>query len=556
MKKFLTALFLVFIIVTAGPVFASGAPEEEGFDLARSVVDILSTGTYYLKYSYRPESFNPVTVYNVKDGMVVAYSEKVPQTRSLYLGGDLYVISDASRTMEIYEEHSVPKMLGRAPYKFTGRGEEEVWDKILPYEEASADDGTTLRFFFDGSKLTAIKIATTDGKGALFFIPHELLRPGFGAQVADRLFEVPKSYTVRKSFEQMKREAREGIMPDNPADRILIETWLADEARRKNFEFIQLCREGTTQQIEAAIEAGADVNARMNDGLTPLISAVKDNNDPEVLNLLIQKGADVSMKNNDGLTPLMLAAQSNNLEFLRALIQGGADVNAKNNGGWPALFIAVEYNNNPEIIAALIEAGADVNANANDYTPLLFAAAVDSSSEVVSLLIEKGADVNARMNDGFTALMLAAEISNDPEVLNILIRGKADVNDVNADGFTALMLAAYHNINPGMSKALIQGGADVNAKTDDGVTPLMLAVSNNPRAVPVLIKEGADINARYISGETALSFAIEKAKGPEAVSFLLKSGATVSENDVQLALENERLKDTAFIEELKQHLKK
>ena len=51
----------------------------DNFELARSAVDILPTGTFYVKYSYRPESFSPVTVYNVKDGMVATYSEKAPQ---------------------------------------------------------------------------------------------------------------------------------------------------------------------------------------------------------------------------------------------------------------------------------------------------------------------------------------------------------------------------------------------------------------------------------------------------------------------------------------------
>ena len=42
---------------------------------------------------------------------------------------------------------------------------------------------------------------------------------------------------------------------------------------------------------------------------------------------------------------------------------------------------------------------------------------------------------------------------------------------------------------------------------------------------------------------------------PKIVLLLLKAGAIVSENDVKLAQENKRLKDTAAIEELRKNLK-
>ena len=57
--------------------------------------------------------------------------------------------------------------------------------------------------------------------------------------------------------------------------------------------FIDLCKGGTPKEIEAAIKAGADVNAKASDGKTPLNLAAKKNG-PEVLSLLLEAGASVS----------------------------------------------------------------------------------------------------------------------------------------------------------------------------------------------------------------------------------------------------------------------
>ena len=66
--------------------------------------------------------------------------------------------------------------------------------------------------------------------------------------------------------------------------------------------------------------------------------AAGNNPNPEVLKALLEAGADVNAKNKDGVTPLMPAAGSNpNPEVLKALLEAGADAKAKNNEGKTAL---------------------------------------------------------------------------------------------------------------------------------------------------------------------------------------------------------------------------
>ena len=66
------------------------------------------------------------------------------------------------------------------------------------------------------------------------------------------------------------------------------------------------------------LEKGADVNAPLRKGDTPLMKAV-DGNDLALLNLLLEHGADVNAKGRKGRTPLSRAEEIGNKEILEAL---------------------------------------------------------------------------------------------------------------------------------------------------------------------------------------------------------------------------------------------
>jgi hypothetical protein len=233
----------IFALVLCAGVLLAALPgcrasADEGFELAKSVVDALSSGTYSFSYKNNPASFAPITVYSTKDGMVVTYSERQPHPRHLSRDGDLYVINDSNRIMEIHEGRGQPPMpfFGAGPYKFAGRGEETEEEKTLRFEEAAMDDGTKLRFFFEDSEqllffkipvLARIEVFTpgSEEARAVFFTAM------FSDQVQDRLFEVPTNYELRKTLQQLKQDAAEGKMPDDPVDRMVIQMLLSEDAR-------------------------------------------------------------------------------------------------------------------------------------------------------------------------------------------------------------------------------------------------------------------------------------------------------------------------------------
>ncbi len=133
---------------------------------------------------------------------------------------------------------------------------------------------------------------------------------------------------------------------------------------------------------------------------------------PVIARTLIERGADVNARITIGLTPLMYVVyamdgpQHHNL--VKLLLDGKADVNAQSNG-YPVLVMAIQ-NGSPkmvEVVKMLLERGADVNARQMGcWTPLMIAT-TDHKTDMVESLLAHHADVDAKSNFGDTALSLA-----------------------------------------------------------------------------------------------------------------------------------------------------
>ena len=282
---------------------------------------------------------------------------------------------------------------------------------------------------------------------------------------------------------------------------------------------------GDIAEVQRVLSKGADVNKTVeipgNPPTTgPLLAVAIQYGRPAIAELLLQHGADVDARREDGHTPLQIAAGSGSITAVELLLQHGADVNARTESGRTPLYIALRYGR-PAIVELLLQYGADVHAGAESSGTPLHAAAVHGSLAVVELLLQDGADVYA---DSWSLLYAAAIDANNRTIVELLLRHGADVNQKGGPddktfmeiaterGFVEHVRQQIEALAAEKSQALhtaiaagdlaavvaaLEAGADVNQKGLDGRTPIFAAASGgHTEIVQLLVAAGANLGAQ------------------------------------------------------------
>ena len=125
-------------------------------------------------------------------------------------------------------------------------------------------------------------------------------------------------------------------------------------------------------------------------GVTVLHIASKENNEPEIIDLLVKSGANVNAQDAEGFTPLHMAAIHGNLKIVKKLVDLEADVNIATTDGKNAAELA--HLNELEIEEYL--EGSNVNLQNKEGRTPLFLGVKNKHEQLIKLLIENKADVS------------------------------------------------------------------------------------------------------------------------------------------------------------------
>jgi len=228
---------------------------------------------------------------------------------------------------------------------------------------------------------------------------------------------------------------------------VLLMAPLASAAMNQD-AFVELCLQGTPEEVEAALKAGADPNARDKDGQTPLSMAARDilqDGALKKVEVLLAAKADPKAKilAEENGTVIQVAAASGNVELVKRLIEAGVDVNQADDSGHTALMAICTPSNSGRseirkkraaaVVKMLLEAGADPRAGTDrNVTALVYAAEADNT-EIIRLLLAAGADANATVKNRDTPLLKAALESSDPEAVRLLLAAGAKVDVAKGD---------------------------------------------------------------------------------------------------------------------------
>ena len=237
----------------------------------------------------------------------------------------------------------------------------------------------------------------------------------------------------------------EAAFNDDPKK--LKEVLNSKDSNRQQTPLHKASERGNLKMVKALIILGAKIEAKDEDGRTPLHTAAK----VEIAKHLIEKGAQVEARDFDGHTPLMWQCLDENSDVVKYLIEIGAQIHAKDNFGKTPL----HYLGTVEIAKCLIENGAKIEAKANNLaTPLHFAGGLNGTYDALKYLIEMGAQIGAKDIDGNTPLHIAAcnyenniVLQELKQIIELLIENGAQIDVKNNDNLTPFEFSEVEELN-------------------------------------------------------------------------------------------------------------
>lgn len=274
-------------------------------------------------------------------------------------------------------------------------------------------------------------------------------------------------------------------------------------------------RPPSVKLVEYFLRRGANARDVGCGGDTALHGVVQSSDQPteriKIIDLLLAAGADINARNDDDITPLMWSGRSP--EITRHLVEKGADVNAISSTyqGTRSVLDMYEYYKYTEGIAIIRAAGAKP---ANERSAGQTAAAPGSSARGPA-----GAEsVDDEMRRAELNARSAAPAKSGPTPASqpspVAVVMEPSTPAAPPRGAETALHAAVGEDDLARVKSLLGSGFDIQAVDPAGRTPLMLAVGrvgdghyDQLDVVRFLLDKGAAVNVRDAEGKPLLMYA-------------------------------------------------
>jgi len=272
-----------------------------------------------------------------------------------------------------------------------------------------------------------------------------------------------------------------------------ITSQLSEEVRTLLFH--EAVAESNIQNIQHLLDKGVDINAKNNNGETPLHIAVCKER-PEVVTLLLKNGADVNAKDDlYGFTPLHITLRNNNLNLTKLLLDKNANINAKDKSGalYP-LYFAISHNNIP-IAKILLDRFADPNIKVGTNAPML--------KDILKRKQETNINFIVNPNKFFFTPLLISSYKKNYAMVNLLLKNGADptlVRTLNKDNKDIVKLLEKANENHVNLKTALEN-LEKGEKTIETIDNLLLnqntPVFSKVETIAKLIERQIKNNEKY-----------------------------------------------------------
>jgi len=255
---------------------------------------------------------------------------------------------------------------------------------------------------------------------------------------------------------------------------------------------------GDLDVIRVLVEAGAHLSGNPGNGSYTYsamqMAVVRDQ--PGSIKLLVELGADVNQDTGHGITPIITAAKENKQELASLLLDLGADMTSVlQNNHW-SVFDTAKKEGHSGVAELLVRRGCFGSAlgaggsGDDGYEEFVVNAYKGDKSGVDRISRKDGARLflpSGAAEEGLRAAAAEGHFS----VVEHLLRKGAEINAQDVIGRTALHHAIMH-LKEEIMEFLAERGADIEVKDKRGLTPIALARFKGDLAAKFVGKYGKE----------------------------------------------------------------